>query len=180
LPFGHGKPWLSNGGVLSAIVGGWQVSNILSFYSGTPFSVTASGTSLNAPENAQRADQVKDDVEIYGFAPNQAYFDVLAFKPVTEARFGTAPFNVLRGPGVKSWDLMLARQIQLGQQAAVQLRFEAFNVTDRPRFNNPGENISNLRLNPDGTVQDLNGVGVITGTGEGSERQMRFGIRFVW
>jgi hypothetical protein len=180
LPFGHGKPWLSNGGVMAAIVGGWQVSNILSFYSGTPFSVTASGTSLNAPENSQRADQVKDDVEIYGFAPNQAYFDVTAFKPVTEARFGTAPFNVLRGPGVKSWDLMLARQIQLGPQAAVQLRFEAFNVTDTPRFNNPGGNISNLRLNPDGSVQDLNGVGVITGTGEGSERQMRFGIRFVW
>jgi hypothetical protein len=180
LPFGHGKPWLSNGGVMAAIVGGWQVSNILSFYSGTPFSVTASGTSLNAPENSQRADQVKDDVEIYGFAPNQAYFDVTAFKPVTEARFGTAPFNVLRGPGVKSWDLMLARQIQLGPQAAVQLRFEAFNVTDTPRFNNPGGNISNLRLNPDGSVQDLNGVGVITGTGDGSERQMRFGIRFVW
>ena len=180
LPFGRGKHWLSNGGVLSAIVGGWQVSNILSFYSGTPFSVTASGASLNTAENAQRADQVKDDVEIYGFAPNEAYFDVLAFKPVTEARFGTAPFNVLRGPGVKSWDVMLARQIQFGQQAAIQLRFEAFNVTDTPRFNNPNGNVSNLQFNADGTVRALGGFGVITGTGEGSERQMRFGIRFVW
>ena len=52
--------------MLSQIVGGWQVNNILSFYSGTPFSVTASGTSLNAPENDQRADQVKSDVEILG------------------------------------------------------------------------------------------------------------------
>lgn len=43
LPFGEGRRWLSNGGVLAQIVGGWQVSTILSFYSGTPFSVTAAG-----------------------------------------------------------------------------------------------------------------------------------------
>jgi hypothetical protein len=180
LPFGAGRRWLSNGGLLAQVVGGWQVNSIVSFYSGTPFSVTASGTSLNAPENDQRADLVKDDVEIYGFSPGQAYFDPLAFKPVTEARFGTAPFNVLRGPGVRSWDLGIFRQVHLGGQANVQLRFEAFNVTNRPRFSNPGANVSNLRLNPDGTVQNLNGFAVITGTQDGSERQMRLGIRFGW
>jgi hypothetical protein len=180
LPFGRGKPFLSSGGVLAAIIGGWQVSNIFSFYSGTPFSVTASGTSLNAPENAQRADQLKTDVETYGFATNQAYFDVLAFAPVTEARFGTAPFNVMRGPGVKAWDMMIQRRVQLGQQMNLDLRFEAFNLTDTPRFANPGGNVSNLRLNPDGTVQNLNGFGVITGTTEGSERQIRFGVRLGW
>ena len=155
------------------------MNNILSFYSGTPFSVTASGTSLNAPENDQRADQVKDDVEIYGFAPNAAYFDPLAFRPVTEARFGTAPFNVLRGPGVASLDLRVFRQVSLGR-ANLQIRVEAFNVTNPPRFSNPGANVSNLRLNPDGTVQNLNGFAVITGTTDGSERQMRFGVRFGW
>jgi hypothetical protein len=29
-----------------------------------PFDITASGTSLNAPESSQRADQVKSDVQI--------------------------------------------------------------------------------------------------------------------
>ena len=43
LPFGPGRRWLNGGGVLAQIVGGWQVNNILSFYSGTPFSVTAAG-----------------------------------------------------------------------------------------------------------------------------------------
>ena len=106
--------------------------------------------------------------------------DVLAFRAVTEARFGTAPFNVLRGPGVKSMDLMVFRQVALGRQANLQLRFEAFNLTDTPRFANPGANVSNLRTNADGTVQNLNGFGVITGTNEGSERQMRVGVRFGW
>lgn len=181
LPFGRERRWMNDGGVLSQIVGGWQVNNILSFYSGTPFSVTASGTSLNAPENDQRADQVKSDVQILGgIGSTSAYFDPLAFKPVTEARFGTAPFNVLRGPGVASWDMGVFRQFHLGGNANLTVRMEAFNLTNRPRFNNPGANVSNLRLNADGSVADLNGFGTITGTGDGSERQIRFGARFGW
>jgi TonB dependent receptor len=181
LPFGPDRRWMNDGGVVSQIVGGWQVNNILSFYSGTPFSVTASGTSLNAPENDQRADQVKSDVTILGgIGPDNAYFDPLAFIPVTEARFGTAPFNVLRGPGVVSWDVGVFRQFNLRRTVNLQIRVEAFNVTNRPRFNNPGGNVSNLRLNPDGSVANLNGFAVITGTQDGSERQIRFGARLGW
>ncbi len=181
LPFGPGRRWVNDGGVVSHIVGGWQLNNIVSFYSGTPFSVTASGTSLNAPENDQRADQVKSDVQILGgIGPTSAWFDPLAFKPVTEARFGTAPFNVLHGPGVASWDLGVFRQVMLARQMNLQVRLEAFNVTNRPRFSNPGGNVSNLRLNPDGTVNNLNGYAVITSTQDGSERQVRLGIRLGW
>jgi hypothetical protein len=181
LPFGPGRHWLNDGGIVSHIVGGWQINNILSFYSGTPFSVTASGTSLNAPENDQRADQVTSDVDILGgIGRNSAYFDPLAFKPVTEARFGTASFNSVRGPGVASWDLGVFRQFDLPRGLNLQVRMEAFNVTNRPRFSNPGGNVSNLRLNPDGTVRDLNGFAVITSTQDGSERQVRFGVRVGW
>ena len=163
------------------IVGGWQVNNILSFYSGTPFSVTASGTSLNAPENDQRADQVKSDVEILGgIGRDERYFDPLAFAPVTEARFGTAPFNVVRGPGVASWDLGIFRQFRLPRGMDLQFRMEAFNVTNRPRFSNPGGNVSNLRSQPGRQRQNLNGYAVITGTQDGSERQIRFGVRLGW
>ncbi len=181
LPFGPNRRWLNDGGVISQIVGGWQVNNILSFYSGTPFSVTASGTSLNTRENDQRADQVKSDPEILGgIGRTSAYFDPLAFAPVTEARFGTAPFNVLHGPGVASWDLGVFRQFTLPREMNLQFRVEAFNVTNRPRFSNPGGNVSNLRLNPDGTVRDLNGYAVVTSTQDGSERQVRFGVRLGW
>jgi hypothetical protein len=181
LPCGPSHRWLNGGGVVSQIVGGWQVTNILNFYSGTPFSVTASGTSLNAPENEQRADQVKPKVEILGgIGPTNPYFDPLAFAPVTEARFGTASFNSVRGAGVQSWDLGVFRRFQLPRQIDLQFRVETFNVTNTPRFSNPNGNVSNLRLNPDGTIRDLNGYAVITSTQEGSERQVRLGVRFGW
>jgi hypothetical protein len=112
LPFGPGRRWLTERSVLSTIAGGWQVNTILSVRSGRPFSVTASGTSLNSPGNTQMADQVKDKVEIYGeVGRGHSYFDPFAFAPVTEVRFGNAGFNTLRGPGTVQWDLGLFRQI---------------------------------------------------------------------
>ena len=39
LPFGAGKPFLSNGGVAAALLGGWQVNGLFSAYSGAPFTV---------------------------------------------------------------------------------------------------------------------------------------------
>jgi hypothetical protein len=179
LPFGPGRRWLNSGGVAGALVGGWQLNNILSFYSGTPFNVTASGTSLNAPESTQRADQVKPDVEILGgIGRGNAYFDPLAFKPVTEARFGTADFYSVRGPGYANWDFGVFRELQLPRKATMTIRFEAFNVLNTAHFNNPGANVSNLQLNPDGSVRNLNGFSEVTSAY--GERQMRIGLRLGW
>ena len=60
LPFGKGKAWL-NSGPVSYILGNWQVNGVMSAYTGVPFTVTAPGTALNAPNNTQTADQVKPD-----------------------------------------------------------------------------------------------------------------------
>ena len=177
LPFGRDRRWLSGGGVLAAIVGGWQVNNILSFTSGTPFNVTASGTSLNAPENSQRADQVKSDVEILGgIGSGNPYFDPFAFQPVTEARFGTAPFRVLRGPGYANWDLSIFRHLPLPRNLNMQIRLEAFNALNTAHFNNPSGNVSNRVLNPDGTFRS----GFAEVTSAFGERQLRLGVRLGW
>jgi hypothetical protein len=182
LPFGRGRRWFNERGVWSAVLGGWQVNNILSLRSGRPFTVTASGTSLNSPGTTQVADQVKDKVDIYvgGVGRGVSYFDPFAFAPVpsTEPRFGTAKFNSLRGPGVAQWDIGLFRRITLPGRATVQLRVDAFNVTNRPQFGLPGANRSNLQLNPDGSIRNLNGYTEITSTtGSRSERLVRAGIR---
>lgn len=180
LPFGRNKRWLSNGGIVAALVGGWQVNNIVSFFSGRPFTVTASGSSLNSPGNTQMADRVADHVEILGgVGRGNSWFDPLAFKPVTEARFGNAGFNTVRGPGTKEWDLGLFRRIDFARRINLQVRVEAFNVTNTPQFDNPGTNVSSLRLNPDGSIRSLNGFTEITSTRSGSrsERQFRLGIR---
>lgn len=178
LPFGTGKRWLNGGGLMPLLAGGWHLNNIISYFSGTPFNVTSGGASLNAPESQQRADLVGTPRILGGTGRGNAYFDPLAFAPVTEARFGTAPWNVLRGPGFWSWDFGVFRDFTVVRGRSLQFRFEGFNMLNSPRFNNPGGNVSNLQLNPDGTIRNLNGFSEITGTAGGSERQMRLGLRF--
>jgi hypothetical protein len=188
LPFGEGKRFLKEGGIFANIVGGWQLSSMFTAYSGAPFTVTASTASLNAPGSPQLADQVKDKVEILGgVGPTTPYFDVTAFRPVTEARFGTASFNSLRGPGVRNIDLIAMRTLAVNRSMNVQLRFEVYNLMNRPTFANPiaaNLNVSNLQLNPDGTVRSLNGFGVINSTQnvgrEYSERYVRLGLRLAF
>jgi hypothetical protein len=187
LPFGPGKPFLRGPGLASALAGGWQVNALVSAYSGAPFSVTAADTSLNMTGNVQRADQVKADVAILGnIGPGQSYFDPLAFAPVTTARFGTASYNSVRGPGIKNIDLSVYRQFQLPRGTSLQFRVEVFNLTNTPHFANPsgtGLNVSNLQLNADGTIRNLGGFSSITtsaNTGRDGidERLIRVGLRF--
>jgi hypothetical protein len=182
LPFGKGKRFLNQGGVLSAVTGGWSINGMVSKYSGALFSVSAAATSLNAPGNAQRADQVKPSVAILGGINEMPYFDPLAFAPVTTARFGTAGFNSLRGPGVANLDLSVFREIRISEKFRAQFRGEAFNLTNTPHFNTPGGNVSNMQLNPDGSVRSLGGFAQITGVAAPSrltdERYFRFGLRF--
>lgn len=182
LPFGRGKSWV-NTGLMAAVLGGWQLNGRFSAYSGAPFTVTASGTSLDAPGNAQRADLVKSKVEkIGGAGPGQSWFDPFAFAPVTEVRFGTAGFNAVRGPGVLNLDAGLFREFKVRERWTVQFRAEGVNITNSPHFGQPGGNVSNLQMNPNGTIRSLGGyteINSVTGTGrEGiDERVFRLGMR---
>lgn len=184
LPFGGGRRWANSTPAARIVLGGWQVNGILSTYSGTPFTVFSSGVSLNAPGNSQTADQVKPLVQkLGGIGPNVPYFDPLAFASVTETRFGTAGRNILRGPGVFNVDFGLFRNFSLSERWGVQFRAEAYNLTNTPNFNNPGSNVSNMRLDSDGTIRSLGGFMAITSAAsrannvEAGERQFRFALR---
>ncbi len=186
VPLGRGRRGLSGGGPAAWLASGWQVNNVLSLMSGTPFTVTSSATSLDMPGSSQTADQVKSKVETLGGAGRgQAYFDPFAFQPVTAARFGTAGLSALRGPGVVNWDVGLFREFRLRERLALQFRAESFNFSNTPHFSNPGGNVSNLSLNPDGTIRSLGGYTEITSTinlgRDGiDERQFRLGLRLSW
>lgn len=170
LPFGRDKRFLSDGAA-AAMFGGWQVNGLFSAYSGTPFTITASGTSLDLPGSNQMADQVKDEVEIFGFEPGKPWFDTSAFRAVTEPRFGTAGFNSMRGPGFVNFDMSVFRQFRVGGSRTLQFRLEIFNVTNTVHL-----------ANPQGSVNASN-FGVITSTANSGregidERLFRVGFRF--
>ncbi len=180
LPFGAGRKWNPGSGVVRGIVSGWQINTLTTAFSGSPFSVTSDAGSLRMPGNDQRADQVKPEVaKLGGIGVGKPYFDYTAFARVTEARFGTAGFNSLRGPGAFNSDLGLFRRFAFSERTKLEFRAEAFNWTNTPKFNNPSGGINNLQLNPDGSFRT--GVFEVTGTNaygrDVGERLIRLGLR---
>ncbi len=172
LPFGKGRRWLSDNRLASAFVGGWQLSWLFGAFAGTPFSVSASGTSLNAPGNTQRADQVKAEVKkLGGIGRGTPYYDPTAFAPVTSARFGTAGFNILRSPGTVNLDLGVFREFSITEGVKLQFRVEAFNATNTPHFAAPSNaNVSNPNFLEITNTRQFGREGI-------DERVFRFGLR---
>jgi hypothetical protein len=184
LPFGRGRKLL-NHGIGSVLAGGWQLQGLWIMYTGQPFAVSSDSTSLNAPGNSQRANQVKQDVAMLGgTGPGQSWFDPLAFAAVTTPTFGTAGFNTVFGPGAINLDAGLLREFPVfTERAHMQIRVDAFNLSNTPHFSNPGANVSNMVLNNDGTIKSLGGYTSITSTNGGigregiDERMLRLGVR---
>jgi hypothetical protein len=164
LPFGPDRTFLNSGGALAAIAGGWQVSSTFTAYSGAPFTVTSSTASLNAPGNPQLADQLRDDVEIFGYnGSNEGSSDV-GLPAGHRARFGTAVQQPAGAGGAKCRPERQPHACH-GRARTLQLKIDVYNLFNRPTFANPGNlNVSNLQLNPDGSVRNLNGFGVINST----------------
>ncbi len=166
LPLGPGRKFLNSGNRFASwLAGGWQFNGIVGAYSGRPFTVTASGSALNAPGNTQTADQVKANVEYpRAIGPGAFWFDVTAFAGVAETRFGNTGRNILRGPGAVRADASIFRSFPLTERYHLEFRAEAFNVPNHPQFNNPSSNVNGANF------------GMIT-SAQPTERQLRFGLR---
>ena len=143
-------------GVGAAVLSGWSLNGIFNHYSGAPFTISAASSSCNCPGNSQVADLVNPNVAKVGSGVGgQAYFDPLAYAPVTGARFGTSGFNQLRGPGNNNLDMSVFRTFRITERFTTQIRAEAMNATNTPHFANPsGTNVSNLQLNGDGLGEE--------------------------
>ena len=143
LPFGAGKKWATSG-ASSAILGGWQLNGVFAAYQGRPFTLSASGASLNMPGNEQTAGpgQSRRSKSWATSAMTARSSTPRAFARVTEVRFGNVGRNTMRGPGVVNLDLSLFRTFKLTRQVKLQFRVEAFNVSNTPHFANPNSNVN--------------------------------------
>ncbi len=171
LPFGKGKRWAQSG-VGAAILGGWQINALTRLSTGTPITVTAPGTTLNAPGSGQYADCLGPVTTIgertqWWDASNLA--NPNAVDPGV-ARFGTCGTGTLRSPGLINLDMGVFRKIQVNERFSVQVRGEAFNVSNTPHFGNPNSDISSGNFGLINAVQN-------TGREGNDQRFFRVGIR---
>jgi len=184
LPFGKGQRW-ANSGFLGRLVGGFQVSGVMSIWSGLPIYVTqGSAPNLLAGGSQQVPDQLNSNIQTIGGVGSASqrgsaakpWFDntVLgincssgcAWAPETGARFGNVGRDTLRGPGFFETDWSIYRTFLVTERLRFQFRAEALNATNHANFANPVSDINNANF------------GLITGTtGPNQSRQWRFGAR---
>ncbi len=158
VPVGRGL-WLGHdmNRALDTIIGGWSVSTILTFQSGTPLHI-----GLNSPQladGAQRPNvvcpQISSGISYHDAAfnglsgvGNASVFNEACFAEPGDQVAGNAPryFSNLRSDGIHNSDLSLSKEISIREGMKLQIRGEFFNFTNTPRFGLPNNLLATRSL----------------------------------
>jgi hypothetical protein len=142
LPFGKGKRFLNQGGVLNALVGGWSVNGITTAQSGFPISITSNANTTGSDGGTQRPDTVLgQSIGSSGSVAQRlsGYFNLAAFENPPLYQFGTVGRMLpgIAGPSLFTWNLSFLKEIPIHESIRMELRGELFNAFNHVNFNNP-------------------------------------------
>jgi hypothetical protein len=172
LPFGKGQKFASSG-PLGAIIGGWQVSGILTLRTGSPLTFTDGFIALNAPGNATTPNQIAPIKVLNGINIGNPWFDRGSFAHPATGTFGSMGRNVWSGPGQGRLDAGISRRLKLYEKYEVQIRADSYNVTNTPFFSNPNTDFNSTNFGyVTGTVGSGSGV-----NGFAAARSIQFGLK---
>ena len=139
LPWGPGKRWASDGGVMAAIIGGWQIAGITTMTTGRPFSVfLQTGVNNGAPSWPDRIGPGTLDNPTV-----DKWFNTDDFKAPPANTYGNAGRGILYAPGHVNFDTSLSKRFRLFGRSDVEFRWDAFNLFNHPGFGFPNQNIGN-------------------------------------
>ncbi len=171
LPFGRGRLIGKDmHKVADALIGGWELSSILTFSSGYPII-----SNLDSPDllsGDQRPDIIGDPRT--SGPPNQRidqYFNPDAFSQPDSDVYGTASRTLpnYRTFGIRNGDFTLMKNFKFTERKTAQIRLESFNLTNTPTFGRPDEYFGSDTF------------GQITGYAPGrSARQLQIGIKIYY
>ena len=137
LPWGPGRRWLSGGGLLGQVVGGWQLAGITTVTTGRPFTVFLNqGVNNGAPSWPNRiGDGRLDDPTV------DLWFDTADFVAPPPNTYGDSGRGILYAPGHVNFDTSLSKRFSLFGQTNVEFRWDAFNLFNHPGLGFPNANI---------------------------------------
>ena len=198
-------PGALNEGIAKYIFAGWQTNGIVVLRSGLPFTVSQNNP-LNTAEAPARPDRLRD-----GKLDNRTvnkWFDPDAFRVVTCSQpgnnntdsgralnqymtqfchYGSSGQAVLEGPGFKSVDFSLIKNIQIHENWRLQFRAEIFNLFNTPQFAVPNGALSSANNFLPSTAGGAfpSQAGITRGPGAISNlvapmRQMQFGLKLLF
>lgn len=175
LPFGKGKPFLTNlNRGLDLILGGWQMNGVTTLQSGRHFTVINSFDVSNTGTSNPRADQLRD----YHLPRDQRtvsrFIDTSAFAVQAPFSYGNAGRNSVEGPGQVNFDMSFFKNFVLNRDSSgnfrpntIQFRAEFFNIFNTPQFFIPNRTLGTPQF---GSITDVVNSG----------RQIQFAMKFIF
>jgi hypothetical protein len=167
--------------LMQQVLGGWEISAIVTAQSGFPFSVTGGfgGNESNSLQDEDRADVVSGQ-SINTRQGGKAhwlnnYFNINAFMENAPGTFGNTGKNIIQAPPLDFTDAGLFKNWTF-ERYALQFRWEMFNALNQPSFAAPGatNQISSSGVNIGGSE------GQITSTGSEPARVGQMALKFTF
>lgn len=162
-------------GARGILAKGWTVGTLVRYRSGYPFSAFSGvDTGLQVQGWAPEFPDLRAGASANPVLGTVAqWFDPSAFVLPATGFIGTLPRNSIRGPDMRTVDLIAGKSIGLKGSRELQLRLECFNLLNRANFGTPQQNV----FNADGSIREDAGRITTTST---SARQIQVGVKFVW
>jgi hypothetical protein len=204
LPFGKNKRFLSHGGVVNTVAGGWSVSGIQQYQSGRPIHIEydASGPSNpffaagdgfsfrpnivpNQPfKNPAYRKSCSHPTVGSGRNPCQFYINPAAFSLPAPGEFGNAPnlISALHMPAYINEDLSVSKRTTLHENLDLQFQANFFNAFNRVIFSSGGNaqtfiiNAAPPDLSPS-SLQDSQTIFGIMTAQQNQARIIQFGMK---
>ncbi len=173
-PFGHGQRFGSSvNHIVDLAIGGWQTNLIGFFATGQPFEVSTGQTNMgNYPD---KVGQITYPKQIAGNWVNASAFNYKEIPVVVGAnavtvytREGTLGRDQVYGPGFRTINLGLQKNLHISERMSLELHGDAFNALNTPQFNSPDSNVSDPNF------------GKVMGIRSQSARQIQLSSRLVF
>ena len=173
LPFGKGRALMANSnGVVSRIVGGWELSGIWSIQSG--FALPWGNViDYSNPANILLPLDQRSPEQWF----NVSGFETATAKQLLGNQIRTWPFRFsqLRGPRQNNVDLALIKNTRISEGKNIEFRAEALNAANHPYFPNPSMTVTTAQSSKD------TGFGQISASTQSNyARRLQLSIRFVF
>ncbi len=137
-PLGRGKKFGANWNrVVDAVAGGWQFGGIFTAHTGFPLTIKDGSDRSGTIARSFRANVIGTPHDPHIIGPGALFLDPSAYAIPAAGTFGNAGVGIVRGPGMKRFDLSLSKQFHMAERRWFEIRAESFNLTNTPIFSSP-------------------------------------------
>jgi hypothetical protein len=163
LPFGEGRRWLNESGLVNALVGGWNATVVGYRQSGFPIRVVQNNNNSGLLGSSQRPNVVPGVNPALASEPRYdtacgcvPWLNPAAWSPAAPFTFGDAPRTDprVRTPMRANWDLALQKSQRVGGPI-LTIRAELLNALNQPDLRGP---VIGFGLPNFGQILDIGGV----------------------